>query len=142
MQTPDAQAVSEPLPPGRAMELIRKVNRPMWLKSGFAAVVDVPGRRTGTTWPVTLIPWDVEGTWYLLSQYGASAWVQNLRSAGRCEMHRKGGAQAFRAVEVDGSERDRVIAVFMAKTPKPFRRDYDRRPAATDHPAFRLEPAQ
>ncbi len=140
MQSLNPRTVSAPLPPGRTMVLIRKVNRPMWLKAGFAAVVDIPGRTTGAPRPVTLIPWDVDGTWYLLSQYGASEWVQNLRKAGRCEMQRKGSTQAFRAVEVDGAERDRVIAVFMAKTPKPFRRDYDRQPAADDHPAFRLEP--
>ena len=140
MHTPNAQTLPSALPQGRGMALIRKVNRPMWLKAGFAAVVAVPGRTTGTPRQVTLIPWDVDGTWYLLSQYGASEWVQNLRTAGRCEMQHKGDTHAFRAVEVDGAERDRVIAVFMAKTPKPFRRDYNRQPAAGDHPAFRLEP--
>ena len=37
-------------------------------------------------------------------------------------------SQAFSAVEVDGAERDRVIAAFHAKTPKQFTADFDQRP--------------
>jgi hypothetical protein len=89
---------------------------------------------------VALFPVTVDGTSYLLSQYGATGWVRNLRAAGQGELSRKGRAAPFTAVEVDGSERDRVIAAFRAKTPRPFRRDFEQRPAAADHPTFRVEP--
>jgi hypothetical protein len=52
----------------------------------------------------------------------------------------RGRTEAFTAIEVDGGERERVIAAFHAKTPKPFRRDFDRRPSAADHATFRMEP--
>jgi deazaflavin-dependent oxidoreductase (nitroreductase family) len=122
------------------MTIIRRVNRPIWLWAGFAAVLEVPGRRTGTPIQVTLIPWEVDGTLYLMSQYGESDWVRNLRASGRGELRRKGRRQAFTAIEVDSNERDLVITAFIAKTPKPFRRDFDKRPGAADHPTFRVEP--
>jgi len=47
------------------------------------------GRRTGTPRQVTFFPVDVDGTWYLLSQYGVTDWVRNLRAAGRGELRRR-----------------------------------------------------
>ena len=103
------------------------------------AVLTVPGRRTGAPVQVTLFPVEVDGTWYLLSQYGVTGWVRNLRAAGGGELRRKGRRESFTAIEVDGDERDRVIAAFHVKTPKPFSRDFDQRPGAADHPTFRME---
>jgi deazaflavin-dependent oxidoreductase (nitroreductase family) len=140
MQSLNAQAVTAPLPPSRAMVIIRRLNRPIWMRIGLAAVLDVPGRRTGEPRPVTLIPWEVDGTVYLMSQYGESDWVRNLRAAGRGTLRWKGHSATYVAIEVDGAERERVIAAFVAKTPGPFRRDFERLPAAADHPAFRFEP--
>jgi deazaflavin-dependent oxidoreductase (nitroreductase family) len=134
------QVVSAAASPTRAMVLIRRVAGPIWLRVGIVAVLEVPGRRTGTPLHVTLIPWEVDGSWYLLSQYGVTDWVRNLRAAGRGELRRKGRTQAFTAIEVDGNERDRVIAAFRAKTPRPFSRDFEQRPGAADHPTFRMEP--
>jgi hypothetical protein len=56
-------------------------------------------------------------------------------------MTRKGRTEPFRATEVDGAERDQVIAAFHAQAPGPMRRIFNRLPDAADHPAFRLEPA-
>ncbi|MBA3688852.1 MAG: hypothetical protein H0W81_08500 [Chloroflexi bacterium] len=86
------------------------------------------------------MPWEIDGARYLMSQYGESDWVRNLRAAGRGEFRRRGSTEVITAIEVDGDERDRVITMFLTRTPKPFRRDFDRRPGATDHPIFRLEP--
>jgi deazaflavin-dependent oxidoreductase (nitroreductase family) len=134
-----SQVVSAPLSPSRGMALFRRVLRPLWLRVGFAGVLEVPSRRTGAPVRVTVIPWQVDGTWYLLSQYGVANWVRNLRAAGRGELRHKGRTQAFTAIEVDGDERDRVIATFNSRTPKPFRKDFDRRPGAAHHPTFRVE---
>jgi hypothetical protein len=106
----------------------------------MAAVLEVPDQSSGAPIRVTLIPWEVDGTRYILSQYGVTRWVRNLRAAGRGELRNKGLSESFRAIEVDGDERDRVIATFHARTPKPFRRDFEQRPGAADHPTFRLEP--
>jgi deazaflavin-dependent oxidoreductase (nitroreductase family) len=103
-------------------------------------VLEVRGRRTGTPLHVTLVPVEVDGTRYLLSQYGVTDWVRNLRAAGGGELRRKGRTEAFTATEVDGAERDRVIAAFYARTPKRLTRDFDQRTGAADHPTFRMEP--
>jgi deazaflavin-dependent oxidoreductase (nitroreductase family) len=134
------EVVGAALSPSRTLTLIRRVARPIWLRVGIAAILEVPDRRSGTPIHVTLIPWEVDGTLYLMSQYGITQWVRNLRAAGRGELRSKGRAEPCMAKEVDGDERDRVIAAFKAKTPKPFRRDFDRRPTAGDHPTFRLQP--
>lgn len=130
----------EPLTPSRWLRFNRRIAGRIWLRVGMSAILEVPGRRTGQQVHVTLIPWEVDGVMYLMSQYGVTDWVRNLRAAGRGELRRKGRTQAFTAIEVDADERDRVIATFQQRTPKPFRRDFDQRPDAVDHPTFRLEP--
>ena len=133
-------AARAPITRSRALALMRRVFGPLWLRAGLTATLVVPGRRTGRPVHVTLYPIDVDGTSYLLSQYGASGWVRNLRAAGRGELRRKGRTEAFTAVEVADAERDRVYAAFLAKVPKPARRDSDQLPAAADHPVFRVDP--
>jgi len=70
---------------------------------------------------------------------GVTDWARNLRAAGRGGLRHKGHSDAFTAIEVDGNERDRVIAAYLAKM-GPIRRDFGRRPDAADHPVFRVEP--
>lgn len=140
MNSVNRQVASAPVPRSRAIALSRRFLGPIWLRVGFTALLTVPGRRTGAPRKVALLPVEVDGTTYLLSQYGVSEWVRNLRAAGRGELHRKGRATACTAVEVDGAERDAVIVAFHAKTPKQFTSDFDQRPDPADHPTFRLEP--
>jgi deazaflavin-dependent oxidoreductase (nitroreductase family) len=130
----------ERLAASRWLVFNRRMAGPIWRRVGMTAILEVPGRRTGTLVHVTLIPWEVDGTPYLMSQYGVTDWVRNLRAAGGGKLYRKGRTQAFTATEVEGDERDHVIATFQKRTPKPFRRDFDQRPGAADHPTFRLEP--
>ncbi|MEP7040549.1 MAG: nitroreductase family deazaflavin-dependent oxidoreductase [Chloroflexota bacterium] len=134
------QSDATPMTPGRGIAFVRRIAGPLWLRSGLTAMLEVRGRQSGRPLRVALFPIEVDGSSYLLSQYGVSEWVRNLRAAGRGEVIRKGHPTAFTAVEVDGAERERVIAVFRARTPKPFRRDFERRPTAEDHPTFRVEP--
>ena len=133
------KAASRALSASRVVTLGRMVGRPMLLRAGIAGVLEVPGRQTGKVFRVTLAPLAVEGNLYLMSQYGVTAWVRNLRAAGRGKLRYKGGDQAFRAIEVEGDERDRVIAFFRSKADGLLRRDFDRLQAA-DHPTFRVEP--
>lgn len=137
-----SQVGSAALAPTRATALIRRVGRPILLRVGIAAVLEVSGRRTGTSRRISLIPVEMDGTWYVMGFGGITDWVRNLRAAGRGELHHKGRSTAFTAVEVDGSERERVIAAYLAKVPKPIQRDFGRRPNAAHHPTFRLEPVK
>jgi deazaflavin-dependent oxidoreductase (nitroreductase family) len=111
------------------------------MRSGIAADLEVPGRRSGTPLRVTLVTWEVDGARYLMSQYGITEWVRNLRAAGQGTLRQKGTVRPFRAIEVEGDERDRVIAAFRAKADRLLNRDFDRLPSAADHPTFRIVPA-
>src|SRR3989337_4249091 len=133
------QVVSAALSPTRTVALIRRIARAIWLWVGIAAVLEVPGRRTGTPLRVSLIPVELDGTWYLMSFGGVTDWVRNLRAAGRGELRRKGRTWAFTGIEVDGDERARVIAALRARSNKLFDKDFDQLPDAADHPAFRME---
>lgn len=140
MQSPKPVVSAQPSR-SRFIALSRRFLGPIWVRVGLTAVLNVPSGRTGTPQRLSLFPVEVDRTTYLLSQYGVSAWVRNLRAAGRGELRRKGRTETFKAVEVEGPERERVIAAFHAKTPKQFSRDFDQLPSAADHPTFRVEPA-
>ena len=129
------------LPPNRAVALGRLLLRPLLLRAGIAGVLEVPGRRTGSDVSVTLALWEVDGTLYVMSQYGVTDWVRNLRAAGGGKLRHMGRTQAFTAIEVEGAERDRVIAAFRSKADRLLNRDFDRLPSAADHPTFRVEPS-
>src|SRR6476619_4497072 len=103
-----AQGASATIVPTRAVSICRRFGRRPLLWAGIAAVLEVPGRTSGTARQVTVVPYELDGTWYLLSTYGTSNWVRNLRSAGRAGLRRKGRSEPFTAVEVDGHERDQV----------------------------------
>jgi deazaflavin-dependent oxidoreductase (nitroreductase family) len=134
------QVANKALSPNRVIKLGRRVfGRILW-RAGISAVLEVPGRRTGKPVRVTLAPWEVDGTHYVMSQYGVTDWVRNLRAAGRGQLHYKDRTETFATIEVDGEERDRVIAAFHAKADKLLNRDFDRLPDAADHPTFRIEP--
>ena len=60
------------------------------LQTGGVATLTVPGRRTGRARTVPVIPVEVGGIRYLVSPYGESQWVGNLRAAGKATLARKG----------------------------------------------------
>ncbi|TFG67243.1 MAG: DUF385 domain-containing protein [Thermomicrobiales bacterium] len=133
------------LSPTRAVAFIRRVAGPMWRRVGLTAILEVPDRRTGVLHHVTLSPIKVDGSLYVLTFGGVTEWARNLRAAARGKLRRKGRTQAFTAIEVDGDERDRVIAAYLARLGPisrdrdPIKKDFNRRPAPVDHPTFRIE---
>lgn len=127
------------LAPTTPVAFIRRLAGPLWKRVGIAAVLEVRGRRSGAPLRVTLIPVKLDGNLYLLSFGGVTDWARNLRAARRGELHHKGRRQAFIPIEIDGDERDHVIARYLAGS-GPVKKDFYRRPAAADHPTFRVEP--
>ena len=125
--------------PTRPVALVRRIARPLWQRVGIAAVLEVPGRRRGRTVRVPLIPARLEGKLYLMAFGGVTDWARNLRAAGRGALRYRGRTIVFKATEVDGAERDRAIAAYLAGS-GPVRRDFNRRPNADDHPTFRVDP--
>ena len=62
----------------------------MRLNAHGGATLTVAGRRTGKPRRVPVIPVEVGSSRYLVSPYGESDWVCNLRAAGKGELSRKG----------------------------------------------------
>jgi deazaflavin-dependent oxidoreductase (nitroreductase family) len=133
------EAANRALRPTRGVALIRRIAGPVWQLVGIAAVLTVADRRTGTPRRISVIPVKVDANWYVLSFGGVTEWARDLRAAGRAELRRRGRTQAFTAIEVEGDERERVIATYLRGS-GPAKKDFGRRPNAADHPAFRLEP--
>jgi deazaflavin-dependent oxidoreductase (nitroreductase family) len=129
------------LAPTRPVAFIRRLAGPVWQRVGIAAVLEVPGWRSGATMRVPLIPAKVDRTLYLMAFGGVTDWARNLRAAGRGELRYRGRTVVFKATEVDGAERDRAIAAYLAGS-GPLRKDFNRRPNAADHPTFRVDPIE
>ena len=79
------------------------------LQTGGVATLTVPGRRTGRARTVPVIPVEVEVIRYLVSPYGESDWVRNLRAAGKATLARKGKAETFQASEIAVPGRAAII---------------------------------
>jgi deazaflavin-dependent oxidoreductase (nitroreductase family) len=120
--------------------LTRKVLNPLMMRSGLggAVTLTVPGRRTGIPRKVPVIPVEVAGSRYLVSPYGETEWVRNLRAAGRGELTRKGHAESVTAREVPVGERAAIIGAYQKIISGAVRSYFTRLPGAEDHPVFRL----
>ena len=92
------------------------------LQTGGVATLTVPGRRTGRARTVPVIPIEVEGIRYLVSPYGESQWVGNLRAAGKGTLARKGKVETFQAGEVAVPGRAAVIAATGRSADAPWTR--------------------
>jgi hypothetical protein len=119
----------------------RKVVNPLAMRFGIggSAALVVKRRSGGAAQEIPVVPVTHEGVEYVVSARGESEWVRNVRSAGRLELRRRGASQAYKAVEVPGSERDAVIADYRAKAGRAVAGFWKRLPDAADHPTFRLE---
>ncbi|HEV7187037.1 MAG TPA: nitroreductase/quinone reductase family protein [Blastococcus sp.] len=127
-------------PPGLTRHLVNPlVSR---LHTGGVATLTVVGRSSGQPRTVPVIPVEVDGVRYLVSPFGESEWVRNLRHAGTGHLDRKSGRELFRADELPVSQRPPIIAAYR----RGARRDVDlyftRLPDPADHPVFRLAPAE
>ena len=79
------------------------------------------------------------GSRYLVSPYGESDWVRNLRTAGKGELSRKGQSEAFHAVEVPVGQRGPVISRYRKVAGRAVDSYFTKLPDARDHPVFRID---
>lgn len=123
--------------------LVKRVFNPLAMRLGAwdTAALIVPRRRTGEPQRLPVIPVEHGGARYVVSTRGESDWVRNVRAAGGCEVHRKGRAEQYRAVEVPVEEREPIIEAYRAKAGKTVEAYWKKLPDPEDHPVFRLEPA-
>ena len=109
------------------------------LQTGGVATLTVPGRHTGRARAVPVIPVEVEGIRYLVSPYGESDWVRNLRAAGKATLARKGRVETFQAGEVAVQDRAAIIAAYRKACGRTVTPCFTRLPDPSDHPVFRVD---
>jgi deazaflavin-dependent oxidoreductase (nitroreductase family) len=110
------------------------------LRTGGVGTLTVAGRRTGRPHTVPVIPVDVDGASYLVSPFGESDWVRNLRRAGTGQLSRRTGTETFRATELPVAQRPPIIATYRRRARRDVDRYFTRLPDPADHPVFRIEP--
>jgi deazaflavin-dependent oxidoreductase (nitroreductase family) len=104
------------------------------------ATLTVLGRSSGRPRTVPVIPVEVGGVRYLVSPYGQSEWVRNLRTAGTGQLRGKATAETFRAVELPVADRAPVIAAYRKGLRGDVDRYFTRLPDPADHPVFQITP--
>ena len=119
----------------------RRVANPLAMKLNArgGATLTVVGRRTGQLRKVPVIPVELDGNRYLVSPYGESEWVRNLRAAGEGELSRKGRAETFHAVEVPVDQRGPVISRYREVAGRVLGPCFTKLPDARDHPVFEVD---
>ena len=111
----------------------------MRLNARGGATLTVLGRRTGKPRKVPVIPVELGGSRYLVSPYGESEWVRNLRAAGNGELSHKGRAETFYAVEVPVDQRGPVISRYREVAGRVVGPCFTKLPDARDHPVFEVD---
>jgi len=120
--------------------LMAHLVNPIVQRLGGTLVLVVVGRRSGQLRTVPLgRPFDDGGMRYLVGGGGETEWVRNLRAAGRGHLRFRGVVTAFRAVEIEGPERDRLVAAYRARQGRTVEGFFRKLPQAADHPVFRVE---
>lgn len=110
------------------------------LKFIGSPTLTVRGRRSGLPITTPLAPFDFEGNRYLVGGGGETQWVRNLRASGQGQLRAIGKHQDFRAVEIEGDERDRIVAAYRDHMGSRFESYFKALPDLSKHPVFRVDP--
>ena len=108
------------------------------LRPRGVATLTVLGRSSGRPRTVPVIPVDVDGVRYLVSPYGESEWVRNLRKAGTGQLRGKATTEAFQAAELPVADRAPVIAAYREGIRGDVDGYFTRLPDPADHPVFQI----
>jgi hypothetical protein len=98
--------------------------------------------QNGASRLVPVRPIEYDGARYVVASRGPGEWAQNLRAAGGGELLGRRGRKRFRAVEINGVERERVVSAYRKQLGDAVRTYFEKLPRAVDHPTFRLEPCE
>ena len=123
----------------RSGMVMRYLVNPITVWLGGPTLV-VRGRRTGRPIRTPVPPISLDGERYLVVGGGETHWVRNLRAAGEGELRRGRKREPFRAQEMTGDERDRVVAAYRARLGRRAQAFFLALPNPADHPVFRIEP--
>jgi deazaflavin-dependent oxidoreductase (nitroreductase family) len=113
---------------------------PVVARLGGTLVLTVAGRTTGQPRSVPLgAPFADAGVLYLVGGGGETHWVRNLRAARHGQIRLRGLTRPFRAVELDGAERDRIVGAYRSWLGRRADGFFRELPEPGDHPVFRVE---
>lgn len=120
--------------------LTRRLANPVAMRLGArgVATLSVAGRHTGERHKVPVIPVEVGGRRYLVSPYGESDWVRNLRAAGAGQLRIRGEDEAVTAAQVPVADRAAIIAAYRQVAGKAVSPYFGRLPEIRDHPVFEV----
>jgi hypothetical protein len=108
---------------------------------GNDAVLFVRGRKSGKRLAVPMDPpFEWHGTRYLVSPLGDTHWARNLRATGAGELRIHRHLEGFRAVELQGPERDAIVTAYANTITCGCLEYLKKLPDPADHPVFRIEP--
>jgi hypothetical protein len=120
--------------------LITRLANPVLRRLSFTPALIVRGRRSGRTVTTPMAaPFEFEGQRYVVSGRGSTQWVRNLRAAGHASFRIHGRPEPFRAVEIGGPDRQRVLAAYRAKLGHSVEGYFREIPDPADHPVFRMD---
>ena len=88
---------------------------------------------------VPVIPVEVGGIRYLVSPYGESDGVRNLRAVGKATLARKGKVVTFQASEIAVPSRAAIIAAYRKVFGRAVDPCFTKLPDPSDHPVFRVD---
>ena len=120
------------------------------VKVGRMSLLTVRGRKTSQ--PRTTSVWlaEYDGSRFLVSTYGQTNWVRNLRAAGEATLTRGRRSERIAVVELGAKEAAPVLRSFVSTIPVVVRSSFRVTPAApltlfeqevARHPVFQVMPA-
>lgn len=118
--------------------VMRRIVNPITVLLGGPTLV-VRGRRTGRLLATPVPPFSLDGTRYLVGGRGETHWARNLRAAGQGELRERRRREPFRAVELTGADRDRVVAAYRERLGRRGEGLFAALPDPAQHPVFRIE---
>lgn len=126
----------------RPNAFLGRIVNPIVVRLGLATTLLVRGRTSGRLLKVPMgAPLEFEGRRYLVSGRGSTHWTRNLRAAGEGQLRSRGRTERFRAVEIEGEDRVRVLDAYRAKLGHSVDAYWAQIPNPCDHPVFRIDPA-
>jgi deazaflavin-dependent oxidoreductase (nitroreductase family) len=109
------------------------------LHTGGVVTLTVAGRSTGRPRRVPVIPVTVGDRRFLVSPYGETDWVRNLRAAGQGQLRGHGQPETFHASEVSVHERATVITAYRKIAGRTVDSCFATHSDPADHPVFQIE---
>jgi deazaflavin-dependent oxidoreductase (nitroreductase family) len=117
-------------------------NRLAPLNRDMVSILSVPGRKSGQLRSTPVVVLEHEGERYLLTPYGDTEWVRNLRAAGTGRLKQHGRVEEFAATEVPAEQRPPIIEAYLRRYGRmpTVARNFERLPDPAEHPTFRITP--